>query len=261
MPDSVAIQRKFFDRYLKGENNDWEREPRVEVWVRGLNDSVKRVVTGKEWPLETTKWTKLYLDAEKKSLEWAPPAAEGSASYPALSEGVVFSSAPLDRDLEFGGPIKAKLFVACDKPDMDLFLTLQGFDPAGAEVTFFAADEPKLPISQGWLRVTQRKLDEKRTTEWMPWHTHEKNEPLTPGEVYEVDVEIWPASVSLPKGSRIALRVQGKDFERADAVGPLKGSGLFTHTDPTDRAPERINGTHTAHTGGARASYLLLPVV
>jgi hypothetical protein len=203
----------------------------------------------------------MYLDAGKKSLEWAPPKDGAQASYPALSEGVVFSSAPLDRDLEFAGPIKAKLFVACDKPDMDLFATVQGFDAAGKEVTFFAADEPKMPVSQGWLRVTHRKLDAKRTTEWMPWHSHDEHQPLKPGEVYEVDVEIWPASAHLPKGSRIVLRLQGKDFERPDATGPLKGSGLFTHTDPTDRPPERFNGTHTVHTGGARVSYLLLPVL
>ena len=260
-PDFVAIQRKFFDRFLKGIDNGWEKEPLVEVHVRAPGDTVKRVVRGKEWPLETTKWTKLYLDAAKKSLEWAPPKDGSKASYPALSEGAVFTSAPLDRDLEFGGPMKAKLFVECDKPDMDMFVAVQGFDPQGKEVTFFAADEPKLPISQGWLRVTHRKLDAKRTTEWMPWHSHSEHQPLKPGEVYEIDVEIWPASVSLPKGSRLALRLQGKDFERPDATGPLKGSGLFTHTDPTDRPTERFNGTHTVHAGAARASYLLLPVL
>jgi hypothetical protein len=95
----------------------------------------------------------------------------------------------------------------------------------------------------------------------MPFHGHAGHEPLKPGEVYEVDVEIWPASVFLPKGSRLALRLQGKDFERPDQEGPTKGSGLFTHTDPTDRPTDRFDGTHTVHTGGARASYLQLPVL
>jgi predicted acyl esterase len=144
---------------------------------------------------------------------------------------------------------------------MDLFVTVQAFDPQGKEVTFFAADEPKMPVSQGWLRVTHRKLDPKRTTDWMPWHSHDEYQPLERGEVYEVEVEIWPASVSLPKGSRLALTLQGKDFERPDATGPLKGSGLFTHTDPTDRQPDRFNGTHTIHSGAARASYLQLPTI
>ena len=33
-PQSVAFQRKFFDRYLKGLDNGWEKEPRVEVVIR-----------------------------------------------------------------------------------------------------------------------------------------------------------------------------------------------------------------------------------
>lgn len=260
-PDSVALQRKFFDRYLKDIANGWEQEPRVEVAVRAPNDTVRRVVHGKEWPLETAKWTKLYLDAGKQSLEWQPPKDAAAASYPALGAGARFASAPLDRDLEFAGPMKAKLFVACDKPDTDIFVTLQAFDAQGKEITFFAADEPKLPVSQGWLRATHRKLDPTRNTDWMPWHSHDEYQPLTAGEIYEIDVEIWPASLFLPKGGRLVLLVEGKDFERPDAVGPLKGSGLFTHTDPTDRPPDRMNGTHTIHTGGTRVSYLQLPVV
>lgn len=260
-PDSVALQRRFFDRYLKGEANGWESEPRVEVAVRAPGDTVKRVTAGTQWPLADTRWTKMYLDAGKKSLEWSAPKEAASALYPALSAGVTFVSAPLERELELAGPIKAKLFVACDKPDMDLFATVRAFDPQGKEVTFFAADEPKLPVSQGWLRVTHRQLDAKRTTDWMPWHSHREAQPLTPGEVYEIDLEIWPASVALPEAARLALTLQGKDFERPDAAGPLKGSGLFTHTDPTDRPPDRVNGTHTIHSGASRASYLQLPVL
>jgi uncharacterized protein len=258
-PESVALQRRFFDRYLKGSDDGWEKEPRVEVAVRAPGDTVKRVAQGKAWPLEATKWIKIYLDAGRKSLEWSPPAASVSLSYPALGAGATFALAPIDRDLEFAGPIKAKLFVACDKPDMDLFATIQAFDPEGKEATFFAADEPKLPVSQGWLRVTHRKLDRKRTTDWMPWHSHDEYQPLKPGEVYEIELEIWPASVFLPKGSRLTLTLQGKDFARADAAGPLKGSGLFTHNDPVDRPPDRFDGTHAIHTGGARVSYLQLP--
>ena len=95
----------------------------------------------------------------------------------------------------------------------------------------------------------------------MPWHAHDEAQPLKPGEVLEIDLEIWPASVSLPKGSRLSLVLAGQDFARPDATGPLKGSGLFTHTDPQDSPPERMNGTHTIHTGGTRASYLQLPVL
>jgi hypothetical protein len=55
--------------------------------------------------------------------------------------------------------------------------------------------------------------------------------------------------------------VQGKDFERPGVEGESKGSGFFTHNDPIERPAPRYTGTHTLHTGGQRASYLLLPIL
>jgi predicted acyl esterase len=261
VPGGVGLQRKFFDRYLKSIDNGWEREPKVEVAVRAPDDTVKRTIAGDAWPLPGTRWTQLYLDAGSRTLEWANPNDAASASYPALSEGVTFSTAPLDRDMELAGPIKARLCVASSTADLDLFVTLCAFDPQGNEVTFFSATEPKAPVSQGWLRVTQRKIDPARSTEYQPVHPHDEAQPLTPGEVYEVDVEVWPASLYLPAGYRLTLTLQGKDFQRGGIVGLGSGSGNFTHDDPIDRPAERYGNEHTIHTGGARESYLLLPVI
>ena len=51
---------------------------------------------------------------------------------------------------------------------MDIFATVCAFDPQGQEMTFIAAPEPKSPVTQGWLRVSQRKLDPQRSTEYLP---------------------------------------------------------------------------------------------
>ena len=260
LPESVALQRKFFDRYLKNIDNGWEREPKVEVAVRAADDTVKRVAHDMQWPLTGTKWTRFYLDASGKALVAAPGKA-ASASYPAIGEGLTFKTAPLARELEFAGPMKAKLWVSSSTDDMDLFATLRAFNSQGHEVTFLSAVEPKAPVSQGWLRVSQRKLDAKRSTEYQPWHTHDEAQKLKPGEIYEVDVEIWPASLALPAGCRLALTLQGKDFERAGETGVQKGSGWFLHDDPRDRPPESFAGTHTVYSGAGRGSYLLLPVI
>ena len=69
------------------------------------------------------------------------------------------------------------------------------------------------------------------------------------------------AGLSLPAGSRLTLTLQGKDFERPGETGPMRGVAWFTHDDPTDRPPERFDGINTLYTGGARESYLLMPVV
>ncbi|HEY6864686.1 MAG TPA: CocE/NonD family hydrolase [Burkholderiales bacterium] len=261
LPDSVALQRRFFDRYLKGLDNGWEREPRVEVSVRAVDDTVKRVVADRDWPIPGTRWTRLYLDAASVSLTPSPPRAAASAGYDATGEGVTFSTAPLERDLELAGPIVAKLWVSSSTDDMDVFATLRAFGPDGREATFFHATEPRAPVSQGWLRVSHRKTDPRRSTDWQPRHTHDAIEPLVPGQVYEIDVEIWPASLALPAGWRLALTLQGVDFQRPGEPGAQRGSGWFLHDDPEDRPPARFHGRHTVHTGPERAAHLLLPVL
>ena len=258
-PDSVALQRRFFDRYLKGLDNGWEKEPRTELVVRSPDDKIHRKVSSTKWPLEGTQFVKLHLDASGKTLEWKAPAAAAKVSYPALSEGATFTSAPLDRDMEIAGPLLAKLQLSCSKPDMDMFCTLLAFDPSGREINFATNFDP-IPLSQGWLRVALRKLDPTRSSEWQPVHSFDEPQPLKPGEVVEAQVEVWPTAVFLPKGSRLALILAGQDYKGTGQPGS-SNSGFFLHNDPVDRPPDRYDGEHTIHTGGGRASYLQVPVL
>jgi uncharacterized protein len=261
LPESVALQRRFFDRYLKGAANGWEDEPKVEVAVRAADDTVERTVTDRAWPLSATKWTRLYLDARASTLGASAPTTAASASYAATGDGLTFSTPPLERALEFAGPIKARLWVSSSTDDMDVFATLRAFAPDGREATFFSAVEPKAPVSQGWLRVSHRKLDAARSREWQPWHTHDELQMLEPGAVYAIDVEIWPASLALPAGWRLALTLQGVDFQRPGDPGAQRGSGWFLHDDAEDRPPERFHGIHGIHTGPAHPAHLLLPAL
>jgi predicted acyl esterase len=260
-PKNVALQRRFFDRWLKGIDNGFDNEPRVEVEIRAPGDGVRRVAQSDAWPLPQTQWTQLHLDAADRRLRPEAPRTAASASYAALSPGVTFSTAPLPGDVEIVGPVKAKLFLASSTPDTDIFATVCAFDADGNEMTFIAAPEPKAPVTQGWLRVSQRALDPQRSTEYLPYYPHDERAPLAPGEIYEVDLEIWPMGLWLPKGSRLTLTIQGKDFERPGATGLLRGVAWFTHDDPVDRPPERFAGTNVLHTGGTHRSYLLLPVL
>ena len=140
--------------------------------------------------------------------------------------------------------------------------------PDGSEVVFQGALDPHTPIGQGWLRASHRKLDPWLSTEYRPYHTHDVVEPLTPGEVYELDVEIWPTCIVVPAGYRIALTVRGKDYEYpgegvrlATFVNELKGCGPFLHDDPGDRPPAIFGGKNTLHAGGDRTAYVLLPII
>ena len=258
-PQSVAFQRKFFDRYLKGIDNGWEKEPRVEVVVRSPDDKVHRQVRSAAWPLEGTQFVKLHLDASSKTLEWKAPPAAAKVSYPALSEGATFTTTPLDRDMEIAGPLMAKLQLSCAKPDMDMFCTLLAFDPSGREIGFATNFDP-IPLSQGWLRVALRKLDPARSSHWQPVHSFDEPQPLKPGEAVEAQIEVWPTALFLPKGSRLALILSGQDYRGTGQPGS-SSSGFFLHNDPVDRPPERYDGEHTIHTGGGRECWLQLPVL
>src|SRR5215472_15521626 len=80
-------------------------------------------------------------------------------------------------------------------------------------------------------------------------------QPLKPGEIYEVDLEIWSVGLALPKGSRRTLTIQGKDFERPGATGPLRGVAWFTPRR-LDRSSARIVCRHE-HASYRRAVSIL----
>jgi uncharacterized protein len=259
LPESVALQKRFFDHFLKGEDNGWDRQPPLILSIRDPRGSIRR--NENEWPLARTQWTRYYLDAEAETLSPVAPAVVHKTDYEAFSAGVTLQSAPFEVDREFTGPVASKLYVSTSTSDMDLFVTLRVFDPIGNEVTFVGANDPKAPVSQGWLRVSHRKTDMERSRPYKPYHPHDEAQPVTPNEIYEVDVEIWPTSIVVPAGYRVALTIGGKDFERSDAEGLMKGSGIFLHNDPADRPHDVFGGINTIHTGGNRSSYVLMPLV
>src|SRR4029077_4058693 len=88
-----ALQKRFFDHYLKGADNGWERQPRVLLQVRHVDRFVPRAEDA--WPIPRTRWTRLYLDAESKALVPDLPTRDGAAGYEALGSGVTFPTPPL----------------------------------------------------------------------------------------------------------------------------------------------------------------------
>ena len=71
--------------------------------------------------------------------------------------------------------------------------------------------------------------------------------PMKPGHVYPFTIELYPTSLVFKKGHRIRLDIQPRDGI---------GSAPYTHY-----AADYNSGTNTIFAGGARASYLLLPVI
>ena len=260
------LQRKFLDYFLKGEQNGWDKQPKVLLNIRHPGEKfVPRAEN--EWPLARTQWTKFYLQPDK-SLSTTAPSAATALTYETTGDGLTFSTPPMTEDMEITGPVAAKLFVSSDTTDADLFLVFRVFDPQGKEVVFIGSNDPRVPVGLGWLRASHRKLDPKESKPYRPYHTHDEAQPLTPGVPVECDVEIWPTSIVVPKGYRLALSVRGKDYEYdgtdaalPHAPYPMKGVGPFTHTHPQDRPAEIFGGRNTLHFGANSAPYVLLPII
>ena len=264
----VHMQRQFFDHFLKGENNGWDREPRVRLQVRHPGERfVER--HEKEWPLARTRWADFHLHPDTMAL--STQAYSGTAqqlTYEAMGDGLTFMSAPMTEPTEITGPSAVKLHLSSATEDADVFAVLRVFDPKGVEVVFQGALDPHNPISLGWLRASHRKLDPVKSLPYRPYHTHDEKQLLRPGEVVELDVEIWPTCIVVPTGYRVALSIRGRDYEwdgpstsLSNMKNPMKGCGPFVHDDDQDRPPHVFGGQVSLHFGGQLTSRLILPVI
>ena len=262
------LQLRFFDHFLHGKDNGWDKQPRVQLQVRHIDKFVERHEN--EWPLKRTQWQKVYLNPADQSMCGQKPKGNASTiSFDAMGDGVTFLTAPAPFDFEITGPSALKLFASSSTSDADIFVVFRVFSPEMKEVVFQGAIDPHTPVAQGWLRASHRKLDKKLSTPWRPYHTHDKKQPLKKGEVVELDIEIWPTSVVVPKGYRCALSIRGKDYVYPGPSGgklsnfknELTGCGPFLHDDPRDRPPEIFGGVTTLHFGPSRQAYMLVPMI
>jgi hypothetical protein len=84
-----------------------------------------------------------------------------------------------------------------------------------------------------------------------------------------MEVEIWPTSIVVPAGYRLALTVRGNDYRYEGELSDFaqrfhyagRGVGPFKHADPDDRPRGVFFGHVTIHVGGENDSYLLVPVI
>jgi putative CocE/NonD family hydrolase len=202
----MSLQLRWFDRWLKGMDNGVDREPPVKLFVMGEN--VWR--DEQEWPLARAIPTPFYLHSSGQAsslsgdgvLSQKPPADETADRYiydpqnpvPTLggallmpatfrsgprdqrsieqrTDVLVYTSAPLERDLEVTGPISVTLWASSSAPDTDFVARLIDVHPDG-----FARN-----LTDGILRARYR-------------HGLEVPELLTPGQTYQFTIDLWATS-------------------------------------------------------------------
>jgi predicted acyl esterase len=197
------------------------------------------------------------VDVTESLLPSAAAAAEGAPATTArCSPGATFVSEPFENDTVLAGYSKLVLWVASTSEDMDLYVALRVLDETNREVDFCGpALIPGIstdfyPLAKGWLKVSHRKLDAKRSTEFRPKHTHLRADhaPLRDGEIVPVEVEIIPNTGLIRKRHRIRL-----DIQPYTGVG----HGMRHAYDAT----YHDGAQNTIYTGPEHPSYVQLPVV
>jgi putative CocE/NonD family hydrolase len=282
---TIAEHMRFFDYWLKGEDNGAIDGPPVRVQLRTGNAAYS-VLEESEWPIARTDYRRWYLDATPSDwggdgrrtdfgrISESVPVRSGRATYdahldlgtpsipamgpvggtPRWSTGICFVSDPVHEDLVLVGYMKAGLWVSSTSRDMDVFVSLRVLDEQGREIRYEALVHPMdprhtHPVGVGWLKVSNRKLDTEKSTGYWPVQTHleRDHQPLTGGEIVPIEVGLNPSSALIRKGCRLRIDIQ-----------PYSPAGL-----PVRAYDEsyHLGANNTIYTGPDHPSYVQLPIV
>ena len=242
----LALQRRFFDHFVKGIDNGWEETPPVFGKVFS-NLTRWEPMAGAEWPLPQAAQTRLYLARDGALLD-VPEVATGTQTYVSETGRATFSIR-FDRDVDLIGHTHLHLWLSIEAgDDADLFVGLKKFDADGNEVFFLgeSGNNPNDIVTRGWLRASHRELSA-ASTDFRPVLSHTRQVAVEPGVPTEMAVEIHPTSTRFLAGETLMLVIQGSSIPPSDiAIG---------FDDKVNR------GSHTVHFGGTYAAWLSLPMI
>ena len=223
------ILLRFFDRFVKGVDNGFDRQPHLTVWMGTHSDGKGwhgyMLAATPSWQFTSASLSPTVVPAafalSKGGQLLAADRGSGEADaydYPVpgpsvdveftndtwgplaqdwKSGALAYTSAPLDHDILTYGPASADLWLSSDAADVDLQVTLTEVRPDGQEMF----------MQRGWLRVSDRALDPSRSTPLRPvlLDRPDSMRPLDRGEPTLVRLEVNKFSAVFPKGSRIRI--------------------------------------------------------
>ena len=264
--DLEELELRWFDHWLKGISNGADQDPPLRLFVMGANQWRDE----HEWPLARTRFTPYYFHSGgganslmgDGALSTQPPVDEPQDRYvydPAFAtptrggcnccnpeivdwgafdqravehrdDVLVYTSEPLEGDLEVTGPVVAKVYASTDATDTDFTAKLVDVYPDGYAVN----------LCDGIVRGRYRESTSAQKL-------------LEPGAVYEFTIDLWPTSNVFLKGHRIRVDIASANFPRFDR-NPNTGN-KFGQDAEFKVAQQQV------YHDGARASHILLPVV
>jgi predicted acyl esterase len=260
--------QRFFDFYAKGIQNDWEEDtPPVRLTLLGFENSpAKTIVERPEqgWPPARLRMEKYYLDAATKSLSSSKPDATATTAHEShsLTDSSDFKLI-FPTYTELSGRPFVKLFMSAPShDDLDVVVQIRKLSASGKVLESLnwspmPQPQPEVPNvnvakhlgPQGMLRASHRVSMTPRTSDdEYPSYDHRSRQPITPGEIVELLIPIWPMGVVYEVGEGLVLKIAGHDMSLPEVE-------MLRPTEPRDEN----KGQHIVHTGGEYDSYLVLP--
>ena len=256
----------FYDYLFLGKQNEFANGKPVKIFVMGKNEWRFEDA----WPLERAKETRYYLqsDGNAKSSsgdgalataaggkqaadtyvydpanpvptvggplccdgQHMPPGPREQKEVEDRSDVLLYSTPPLERDLEVTGPVSLDLFAKSSAADTDFTAKLVDVWPDGKAIN----------LTEGILRARFRE-------------STGKPDPIEPGKVYEYKIDLWATSNVFLKGHRIRLEVSSSNFPRFDR-------NLNTGKDAATSS-EFVKATNSVLHDKEHPSALVLPVI
>lgn len=248
IPENLEDLKKFYDRYMKDIRNGWEMTPKVRLDVMDAYEyDFKPQRPENEFPLARTVYKKLYLDARDNTMSFEPVEQESEYVYDGVKDVASFSYR-FEEETEISGYMKLHAFLeARDYDNMDIMIWVTKYKEDGTYVPLrLMGIEHRGTYS--FYRASHRELDPKWSTDFQPVQAHRKLEPMTPGEVYECEIEILASSRIWHKGEEIHVELSG---HHVPCGQPNPPQPLVWDNE----------GRHVVHTGGQYQSYLQIPVI
>jgi putative CocE/NonD family hydrolase len=251
--DYGGLLLRFFDRWLKREDNGLDREAPVRIFVMG--DNVWRDEA--DWPLARARPTAYYLRSGGRLLPEAPVAGEAPDAYaydprdPLVDphggtlgpfdqsplerrrDVLAYRSEPLAGDLEVTGPIEVELWVSSSARDTDFIVRLLDVHPDGRAYNLMS---PTLEV----LRVRYR-------------NGEDRPELLEPGRIVKLRLANGITSNVFKAGHRLGIHVTSSLHPHLDR-NPNTG-GVIAREERVVRAQQLV------HHDAEHPSRVVLPVI
>ncbi|KAB2334569.1 CocE/NonD family hydrolase [Cytobacillus depressus] len=262
--DLTDLHIRWFDKWIKGKETVSDQEAPIQIFVMGINQWRNE----NEWPLARTNYTPYYFHSEgnantrfgdgKLSMEkpvndtcdtylYDPsnpvPTSGGGTLFAGVQtmgprnqckieereDVLVYTSEPLQKELEVTGPIKIRLWAETDAKDTDFTAKLIDVLPDGTAYN----------LTDGIVRAKYR--------------NGEKEEEGIQAKIIQYEIDLWATSNVFLPGHRIRVEISSSNFPRFDANLNTRESMI--------NSEEFITAKQIIYHNEEYPSHIILPVI